>query len=81
MFIAMNRFKVIKGSEAAFENVWLSRDGHLEKVAGLRRVSLLKGVQPTGALAPATTLFKKCVGGPQVDHRARPRQLAGEPLK
>ena len=24
MFIAMNRFKVIKGSEAAFENVWLS---------------------------------------------------------
>jgi hypothetical protein len=29
MFIAMNRFKVIRGSEAAFENVWLSRDSHL----------------------------------------------------
>ena len=25
MFIAMNRFKVIKGCEAAFEQVWLSR--------------------------------------------------------
>ena len=34
MFIAMNRFKVIKGSEAAFENVWLSRDSHLDKVRG-----------------------------------------------
>jgi hypothetical protein len=26
MFIAMNRFRVAKGSEAAFEHVWLSRD-------------------------------------------------------
>jgi heme-degrading monooxygenase HmoA len=26
MFIAMNRFRVAKGSEAAFERVWLSRD-------------------------------------------------------
>jgi heme-degrading monooxygenase HmoA len=34
MFIAMNRFKVIKGSEAAFENVWLSRDSHLDRVPG-----------------------------------------------
>jgi len=32
MFIAMNSFKVIRGSEAAFENVWLSRDSHLETV-------------------------------------------------
>ena len=34
MFIAMNRFKVIKGSEAAFEAVWLSRDTYLDKVPG-----------------------------------------------
>jgi heme-degrading monooxygenase HmoA len=34
MFIAMNRFKVIRGSEAAFENVWLSRDSRLERVPG-----------------------------------------------
>jgi hypothetical protein len=34
MFIAMNRFRVAKGSEAAFEQVWMSRDSHLEKVPG-----------------------------------------------
>ena len=34
MFIAMNRFRVAKGSEAAFEHVWLSRDSHLDKVPG-----------------------------------------------
>jgi heme-degrading monooxygenase HmoA len=43
MFIAMNRFKVIKGSEAAFENVWLSRDSHLDKVPGFLEFHLLKG--------------------------------------
>jgi hypothetical protein len=34
MFIATNRFKVAKGSEAAFEHVWLSRDSHLKDVPG-----------------------------------------------
>jgi heme-degrading monooxygenase HmoA len=43
MFIAMNRFKVIKGSEAAFENVWLSCDSHFEKVPGFVEFHLLKG--------------------------------------
>jgi len=43
MFIAMNRFKVIKGSEAAFESVWLSRDSHLDKVPGFIEFHLLKG--------------------------------------
>jgi heme-degrading monooxygenase HmoA len=43
MFIAMDRFKVIKGSEAAFENVWLSRDSHLEKVPGFVEFHLLRG--------------------------------------
>ena len=32
MFIAMNRFKVIKGCETDFEHVWLSRATHLDKV-------------------------------------------------
>src|ERR1700689_4740310 len=40
MFIAMNRFRVMKGSEEAFEKVWLSRDSHLVKVSGFQ---LLKG--------------------------------------
>ena len=43
MFIAMNRFRVTKGSEAAFEHVWLSRDSHLDKVPGFVEFQLLKG--------------------------------------
>ena len=41
--IAMNRFKVAKGSETAFEQVWLSRDSHLDKVPGFVEFHLLKG--------------------------------------
>src|SRR6201987_906633 len=43
MYIAMNRFRVAKGSEAAFEQVWLSRDTHLDKVPGFVEFHLLKG--------------------------------------
>ena len=43
MFIAMNRFRVAKGSEAAFEHVWMSRDSHLDKVPGFVEFHLLKG--------------------------------------
>jgi heme-degrading monooxygenase HmoA len=43
MFIAMNRFKVQKGSEADFEQVWLSRETHLEDVPGFLEFHLLKG--------------------------------------
>jgi heme-degrading monooxygenase HmoA len=43
MFIAMNRFRVARGSEADFEQVWLSRDSHLEKVPGFVEFHLLKG--------------------------------------
>jgi heme-degrading monooxygenase HmoA len=43
MFIAMNRFRVAKGSEADFEHVWLSRDSHLDKVPGFVEFHLLKG--------------------------------------
>jgi heme-degrading monooxygenase HmoA len=42
MFIAMNRFRA-KGSEADFEQVWLSRDGLLDKVPGFVEFHLLKG--------------------------------------
>src|SRR3954451_17617008 len=45
MFIAMNRFRVAKGSEAAFEQVWLSRDSHLDKVPGFVEFHLLKGLR------------------------------------
>jgi heme-degrading monooxygenase HmoA len=43
MFIAMNRFRVAKGSEATFEHVRLSRDGHLAEVPGFVEFHLLKG--------------------------------------
>ena len=43
MFIAMNRFRVKKGSEQAFEKVCLSRDSQLNKVPGFVEFHLLKG--------------------------------------
>src|SRR3981189_279676 len=43
MFIAMNRFRIAKGSEAAFEQVWISRDSHLDKVPGFVEFHLLRG--------------------------------------
>ncbi len=43
MFIAMNRFKVAPGSEAAFETVWTSRETHLETVPGFVEFHLLRG--------------------------------------
>ena len=43
MFIAMNRFKVKKGSEHDFEQVWFNRDSYLERMAGFVEFHLLKG--------------------------------------
>jgi len=43
MFIAMNRFKVRKGAEHDFEQVWLTRDSHLKAVPGFIAFHLLKG--------------------------------------
>ncbi len=43
MFIAMNRFKVKKGSEHDFEQVWLTRETHLSEVPGFVVFHLLKG--------------------------------------
>jgi heme-degrading monooxygenase HmoA len=43
MFIAMNRFKVLKGSEKDFEHVWLSRETYLNELPGFMEFHLLKG--------------------------------------
>ena len=43
MYIAMNRFRVKRGSEEAFEQVWLTRETHLERVPGFVEFHLLKG--------------------------------------
>lgn len=43
MFIAMNRFKVAKGQEEAFEDVWRNRQSRLADVPGFKNFHLLKG--------------------------------------
>ena len=43
MFIAMNRFRVQRGQEDAFEQVWKQRDTHLKTVPGFQEFHLLKG--------------------------------------
>ncbi|MGL4288453.1 MAG: antibiotic biosynthesis monooxygenase family protein [Phreatobacter sp.] len=43
MYIAMNRFKVIKGSEGDFEQIWRSRKSYLNELPGFIEFSLLKG--------------------------------------
>jgi heme-degrading monooxygenase HmoA len=48
MFIAMNRFHVIKGREGDFEHVWLSRDTRLKNVPGFVEFELLKGPESEG---------------------------------
>ena len=42
MYIAMNRFKIERGKESVFENLWLSRDSHLKNVSGFVSFNLLK---------------------------------------
>ncbi|MBL6454382.1 antibiotic biosynthesis monooxygenase [Belnapia sp. T6] len=43
MFIAMNRFRVLPGAEAEFEELWLSRDSQLRTVPGFVEFRLLRG--------------------------------------
>ena len=43
MFIAMNRFQVVKGKEEAFEHMWQSRDSYLHELKGFVEFHLLKG--------------------------------------
>ena len=43
MFIAMNRFKVARGSEEDFESVWRNRRSRLDEVPGFKAFHLLRG--------------------------------------
>lgn len=45
MYVAMNRFRVRRGCEAAFERVWLERESRLHEVPGFLEFHLLKGPQ------------------------------------
>src|SRR5208283_2041463 len=42
VFIAMNRFKVVPGSQADFEQGWTTRDTHLRGVPGFINFHLLR---------------------------------------
>ncbi|MEM8840647.1 MAG: antibiotic biosynthesis monooxygenase [Pseudomonadota bacterium] len=43
MFLAMNRFRVVKGHEDAFEEVWRGRESRLNEMQGFKSFSLLRG--------------------------------------
>lgn len=43
MFVAMNRFKVLPGSEDAFEAVWRARQSRLDEMPGFVAFHLLRG--------------------------------------
>lgn len=42
-YIAMNRFKISLGREEDFENIWKSRETHLDNVEGFKKFNLIKG--------------------------------------
>jgi len=43
MFVAMNRFRVIKAEAEAFEERWIGRDSQLHTVPGFVSFNLLRG--------------------------------------
>ncbi len=43
MFIAMNRFRVARGREETFEELWRQRESYLDEVPGFREFHLLRG--------------------------------------
>lgn len=43
MFIAMNRFRIARGSEEVFEKLWRERESYLDGVPGFREFHLLRG--------------------------------------
>ncbi len=43
MFIAMNRFRIVRGQEDTFVDIWKNRDSHLQGVPGFRVFHLLRG--------------------------------------
>lgn len=43
MYLAMNRFKVLPGEEAAFEELWRSRETRLHEMKGFSSFNLMRG--------------------------------------
>ena len=43
MYIAMNRFRVSRGREEEFVEIWRNRDSYLDDVEGIKDFQLLRG--------------------------------------
>lgn len=43
MYIAMNRFKVLKDKTETFETIWRERESHLDRMPGFIAFHLLRG--------------------------------------
>ena len=43
MYVAMNRFRVRRDAERAFEEMWLNRESYLHREPGFREFHMLKG--------------------------------------
>ena len=43
MYIAMNRFRIVRGREDDFVDVWRNRETYLDEVPGFREFHLLRG--------------------------------------
>jgi heme-degrading monooxygenase HmoA len=46
VYIAMNRFRIARGREETFEELWRKRESYLDEVPGFRQFHLLRG--PSG---------------------------------
>jgi heme-degrading monooxygenase HmoA len=43
VYIAMNRFRIARGREETFEELWRKRESYLDEVPGFRDFHLLRG--------------------------------------
>src|SRR5258706_6058173 len=59
MYIAMNRFRVLKDCTEEFEQVWFSRDSYLHETPGFIAFHLLKGPErPDHHLYSSHTMWR-----------------------
>jgi hypothetical protein len=72
MFIAMNRFKVIKEERKAFEDLWVTRESHLDEVKGFRAFHLLRGPERSIRLIQYGRRKRILRRGPSLNNSAPP---------
>jgi len=74
MFIAMNRFKVIKEERKAFEDLWVARESHLDEVNGFQAFHLLRGPEREDHVLYSSHGRRKKISrhGPSLNNSAPP---------